>query len=773
MNKKCTKNIFTFCRKRCILKYIKQHMSFKKVLSNTRGEAASLVILVSMIVVTLGVLTGSRLIQERVQTSSRASIGPTIIISSIDSSCSAQCQSLGYDFGNCSATNTCTTGSLHSNFMCTSRSACCCGYNPTRTPTPTHTQTNTPTPTATHTPSPTPYQFTMTGYIKYQNSLGAEGIVVKLYKYGAGTNPPRNYHSQVMTDNAGKYVFNVPTGTYDVEPQSNTSVTITPTQQTMSLLAAPFNVTVPLFTASGSPTATTAPVVTNTPVPPTITTTPVITVSPLPTVTSGVIPSVSPIPTGTLSCISLLRSDTGATFKLTLTARNAPNPFYAILQKDGTNILQGVSDNSSTITFTINNPQQGKYKGFISVTQNGFYKSSNTCEYIYGSTTITPSITGNPTITGTPTVTGNPTVTTTVTITPSITRIPTVTASISPTINPSLSVSPSPTRIPVNCPKKSLGDADCQKDRNNVAINILDYAIWYSEFVKNCSSDNLAGCGSDADGNGDPMDANFNYPGTSYISTDTKVSVFDYAVWIQGFITESPITPTNTPPVNTLTPTRIVSGTITPTRTPTPTAGSTTPSPTRIPTATRTPTPNANATPGPHTKVLFDEEIQYTEADNGFHTLKNQGENPLGPLINWQSPKDYYNGIWYFRYKITQADASVATGRMQMCIWNMPGNFPENCAPNITHTGALNNVVTISQSPAQWYKKNETPLNFTNSTPFRIRTVLRGPNGCNVTRHDVAKPCWDQWPNYDTMRVKLTVVMVPVGETFAGWQAYP
>ncbi len=106
------------------------------------------------------------------------------------------------------------------------------------------------------------------------------------------------------------------------------------------------------------------------------------------------------------------------------------------------------------------------------------------------------------------------------------------TVSTTPTIQPTVPDTNS-------CPKKYIGDADCTSTPAGKAIDILDYAIWYGEFINGCSSSDLSKCGSDADKNGNPMDANFNFPGTSYIATDLKVDVFDYAVWIQGLTFES------------------------------------------------------------------------------------------------------------------------------------------------------------------------------------------------------------------------------------------
>ncbi len=117
------------------------------------------------------------------------------------------------------------------------------------------------------------------------------------------------------------------------------------------------------------------------------------------------------------------------------------------------------------------------------------------------------------------------------------------------------------------CTHKYIGDADCKTDPSGRSITILDYAIWYGEFIGSCSTANNAGCDTDKDGDGSMMDANFNFPGTLYIITDTKVDVFDYAIWIQGFLV-NPI-PTTTPTITGTPLTPTIPPTNTPTRTPT------------------------------------------------------------------------------------------------------------------------------------------------------------------------------------------------------------
>ncbi len=379
-------------------------MFLKRVLSNTRGEAASLVILVSMVVITLGVLTGSRLLEQRLQTSSRASVSPTPNSLNLNTICKNKCEILGYDQGICSGTSSCSGGTTkNQTYSCTVNSACCCSFNSSASPVPL-------TPTGSLTPTPTPKVYTMSGEVKYANGVGTEGIVVKLYVY---TGDVSVYKTETTTNHQGKYVFSgLLPGIYDVKPQSTIATVVTPATQTMVLSTAPYVLTVPLFTASGSPTST--PIITSTitPVPSTITATP----------SATLMPSVSVTPIQTL------------TPNLTITTLPSGTP------------------QPSTISATL-----------------------------VPSTTITP---------------------------------------------------------PVNCLKKNRGDADCKKDNANRHINILDYAIWYSEFIKGCSETNKAACGKDDDGNGDPMDANFNYPGTPYFTTDMKVSIYDYAVWIQGLVTE-------------------------------------------------------------------------------------------------------------------------------------------------------------------------------------------------------------------------------------------
>jgi len=67
----------------------------------------------------------------------------------------------------------------------------------------------------------------------------------------------------------------------------------------------------------------------------------------------------------------------------------------------------------------------------------------------------------------------------------------------------------------------------------------------------------------------------------------------------------------------------------------------------------------------------------------------------------------------------------------------------------------------------------DEPLDYSHPERFLIRVVLRGESGCNVTRYNVDGACWDEWPNYENMNFRVTIVMVALGESFSGWSNYP
>jgi hypothetical protein len=182
--------------------------------------------------------------------------------------------------------------------------------------------------------------------------------------------------------------------------------------------------------------------------------------------------------------------------------------------------------------------------------------------------------------------------------------------------------------------------------------------------------------------------------------------------------------------------------------------------------------------PGPPTEMLlFDGDgRQFTYEDSGFHVLINPGDTL--PADNWLEPVDYYNGEFQVRYVI-QSPPDQQAGVLQICIWTMGDDgvggdyFPESCGQQVSHSGVGEYLVTASLAPASWWKNAGEPLDYSHPERFLVRVVLRGESGCNVTRYDVSGACWDEWPGYENMTFRVTIVMVGAGESFSGWGNYP
>lgn len=279
----------------------------------------------------------------------------------------------------------------------------------------------------------------------------------------------------------------------------------------------------------------------------------------------------------------------------------------------------------------------------------------------------------------------------------------------------------------------SLITGDSNDDNN---LSVLDYNIildCYSESnpAKNCS------------GNDKKLSADF--------TDDGSVNQFDYNLFLRelsaqgadGYTTPQPTSPnpTNTPPQG----------------------------------ATNTPRPSPTNPPDQtgEEKIVFNDDVQFTQSDGGFHVLKSAGSGIPGLPVNWLSPTNYYNGTWHFRYVIHSHPTNTA-GKLQVCIWNMPGFKPESCGGKVAHQGV--GTYTYSSVPSSWWKKDGVPLNFSNSSSFLIRVILlglqSGGNDCIVSNKNVPRPCPEQFQNFAQMKFKLTIVMVPQGQTFSGWNNY-
>lgn len=216
-----------------------------------------------------------------------------------------------------------------------------------------------------------------------------------------------------------------------------------------------------------------------------------------------------------------------------------------------------------------------------------------------------------------------------------------------------------------------------------------------------------------------------------------------------------------------------------------------------------TPPPEPPADPDPDPQppgntgqeiLLFDQRgLQFQPSDRGFLThISENNANDHGP-DDWMNPIDYWNGEFQVRYEIEE-HPSNQKGRLQVCVWmnwdvNQDGKvdwYPENCSGQVQYSKAGDVMQNPYPKPNQykvkngkltsepvWYRKNNTAVNYQRADVFRIRTVLRGANGCNVTNYNVDKPCPESdWNKYKDMKYRLTIVLVPAGKQFSGWQNY-
>jgi len=127
-----------------------------------------------------------------------------------------------------------------------------------------------------NTPTPTPAAIhTFSGRVQYSGGTGVPGVVIKLYEYTLSPTVTRTYKRETTTGSTGTYSFtNLANGTYDVEPQPNTQIsiaqgsemqTIVVTQQMGDVTVPPFTVNPKNFTITTSSSPQTGGTITKNP----------------------------------------------------------------------------------------------------------------------------------------------------------------------------------------------------------------------------------------------------------------------------------------------------------------------------------------------------------------------------------------------------------------------------------------------------------------------------------------------------------------------------
>ncbi len=513
--------------------------------------------------------------------------------------CLKECERPGYDMGVCAAKGAaCPAGTYtHSSYVCSTNVACCCSYlaEPTATPTPTPVCTdpdgeNNSSTNFVIAGKTTVSQWSGTAMqnVDYYDACTAAGLMTEYHCLNNNIAYTTRACANGYSCSSGACKANPPTATptaVDTPTPSNTPIpSATPTPTSVCTDPDGENNNSQNFATAGTTTvkqwngtamqtinyvdkcvtegilenfclngdiayyrgpcrpdgtscvsgvckpsaATATPTATQIPTPTfTKTPTPTATKTPTPTMKPGAACSVS-INTSALDTNNSIVINSSSSVSSALTPASgytAVSVTYVIdTQVPASLVLSGTPYTTSTSPYKMT-LKAGSITGTARITARGTVKNTTGTQSFCDAQPITVTIVNAPTATPTAIKTPTPTKTPT----PVITLTPIATA----------------TTIPgVPCARKNVGDADCKADNRGKWTSLVDFEIWRSENFAHCRFDNLSACGPDADGDGNAMDANFNYPNSGNLPNEQNavVDIVDFNIWLlKGFNPENGI----------------------------------------------------------------------------------------------------------------------------------------------------------------------------------------------------------------------------------------
>ncbi len=164
--------------------------------------------------------------------------------------------------------------------------------------------------------------------------------------------------------------------------------------------------------------------------------------------------------------------------------------------------------------------------------------------------------------------------------------------------------------------------------------------------------------------------------------------------------------------------------------------------------------------------LVFDWNEVVTQADRGFPW----NDPPLASANgNWVTPINYAEGTFHLRAEI-RGQPVAQTNRLQFCIWQYSFTL-ETCTRAQTVDGTPGNVVTWSQTINSMWKLNGNPMDWANPRQ-RYGVAIKNTSGLPVSNFNG----WE-WNGEDPtlwypLDMRFTVVVVPKGGTFAGWNSF-
>lgn len=195
-------------------------------------------------------------------------------------------------------------------------------------------------------------------------------------------------------------------------------------------------------------------------------------------------------------------------------------------------------------------------------------------------------------------------------------------------------------------------------------------------------------------------------------------------------------------------------------------------------------TPLPSPSPSPKETLLVSHVGQFTQTDDGFHTIimEHPQSWTWGQIRDLTKPINYFNGTWHYRLMILNNPLN-STPRLRLCIWDMPEKTPLNCIKTFYPFGTTTEI-SSGMPTLHWTQIKGGALDVNDTRDLRMSLVLVDtmnvggyPTECLVGKDNLMQypglyNCEYAFPEFKDIRFKLTVVMVSEGGTFSGWDKY-
>ncbi len=166
--------------------------------------------------------------------------------------------------------------------------------------------------------------------------------------------------------------------------------------------------------------------------------------------------------------------------------------------------------------------------------------------------------------------------------------------------------------------------------------------------------------------------------------------------------------------------------------------------------------------------VVLDINRPVVLGDHGFPGVFPSSSDPING--NWFSPINYAEGTLHVRVQI-RSQPVAQTNKMQFCIWQYNYTL-ETCSRQLhTVTGTPGNVVTWTETIESMWKMNGVPMDWAGPRQ-RYAVAIKNAQGNPVSDYN----SWDWYGENENswypLDMRFTVVLVPKGGSFGGWNDY-